>query len=223
MRILITGTSRGIGLELTKLALKNGHQVTAIARDSKKSNSLQELIRTHSEKLQIIDADLADPIAAFTKIKNELDGVTLDGVINNAGIMRQNDSLEELLESFKINSCVPFLLTQELLPFLKKSKSPKVAHMSSLMGSIQDNSSGGYYSYRASKAALNMLNKSLAIDHPWLTAVVFHPGWVKTDMGGAQAPLQAEESAQGLWRVFTELTTNESGRFFDYTGKELPW
>src|SRR5262249_2933625 len=122
-----------------------------------------------------------------------------------------------------VNSVVPFEMTQALLPYLKKSKQPKVIHITSLMGSIEDNSSGGYYAYRASKAALNMINKSLTRDHSWLTSVVMHPGWVQTDMGGPQAPTSTRDSAQGIWQVINGLGSEKSGHFYDFKGKELPW
>ena len=91
------------------------------------------------------------------------------------------------------------------------------------MGSIDDNSSGGYYAYRSSKAALNMLNKSLAMDNPWLTTIVVHPGWVKTDMGGSQAPLTVEESTEGIWKLIKSKGPADSGKFFDYRGQILKW
>lgn len=96
-------------------------------------------------------------------------------------------------------------------------------NITSKMGSIADNASGGYYAYRASKTALNMINKSLSVDQPWLTSVVVHPGWVQTDMGGAQAPLPVTESAKGIWALALELRPEDSGRFLDYRGTEIPW
>ena len=95
--------------------------------------------------------------------------------------------------------------------------------MTSMMGSIADNTSGGSYAYRASKAALNMINKSLSVDNSWLTTVVVHPGWVKTDMGGAGAPVEPRASALGIWKLVRGLKMKDSGHFFDFHGKELPW
>jgi NAD(P)-dependent dehydrogenase (short-subunit alcohol dehydrogenase family) len=127
------------------------------------------------------------------------------------------------MASFAVNSVAPFEVTQALLPLLRKSSRPRVAHITSRMGSIADNGSGGYYAYRASKTALNMINMSLARDHAWLTTVVVHPGWVRTQMGGAEAPVEPQSSASGIWRLIEGLGRTDSGRFFDYTGNELPW
>jgi NAD(P)-dependent dehydrogenase (short-subunit alcohol dehydrogenase family) len=222
MRILITGTSRGIGLELTRLALEQSMTVLAVARKPQESKELQNLKAQHPKLLQTIEADLTGSNAVET-IKAAVGSEPLDLIINNAGIFRQGETLTDMLESFHVNSCMPLLLTQALLPNLKKAKAPRAVHITSLMGSIDDNSGGGYYAYRASKAALNMFNKSLSIDHPWLSTIVVHPGWVQTDMGGAQAPVQPTDSAKGIWSVTKDIEGKKSGHFYDFTGKELPW
>ncbi|MEK6555966.1 MAG: SDR family NAD(P)-dependent oxidoreductase, partial [Bdellovibrionota bacterium] len=165
MRILITGTSRGIGLELTRLALEQSMTVLAVARNPEGSEGLQKLKAQYPQTLQTVTAELTDDNAVEI-IKEAAGHDSLDLIINNAGIFRSKENLTEMLESFHVNSCIPFLLTQALLPNLRKSKAPRAIHITSLMGSIADNSSGGYYAYRASKAALNMLNKSLAVDNP---------------------------------------------------------
>jgi NAD(P)-dependent dehydrogenase (short-subunit alcohol dehydrogenase family) len=110
-----------------------------------------------------------------------------------------------------------------LMPLLRKSKKPIVANMSSMMGSIADNSSGGYYSYRISKTALNMFTKTLSIEQRQWVVVSLHPGWVKTAMGGAEAPLSPQESGQKLFKLIMDLQLEQSGRFYDYSGRELPW
>jgi len=127
------------------------------------------------------------------------------------------------MQSYQINTIAPFLMTKELLPLLKKSKAAKAVHVTSKMGSIDDNTSGGYYGYRSSKSALNMINKSLSIDNPWLSTIVIHPGWVKTDMGGSGAAVEVADSASGIWKVINNLTTKDSGQFFDFTGKKINW
>lgn len=91
------------------------------------------------------------------------------------------------------------------------------------MGSIASNTSGSHYAYRASKAALNMISRSLSLDHDWLTSVVVHPGWAQTDMGGPQATVPVADSARGIWRLATGARRQDSGRFFDYQGTELTW
>ncbi len=224
MNILITGTSRGIGLELLKLALEKGHNIFAVGRKLESKPEILSLEKSYASKLSLISVDLANPEAPG-QIASEVASnfESLDLLINNAGVMHKGEAEEDFLESFKINSVVPFLVTKALLPSLKKGTSPKVVQVTSLMGSIADNSSGGYYAYRASKSALNMINKSMAVDNPWLTTIVIHPGWVKTDMGGPQAPTSASESAQGIWKVQAELKPNDTAGYFDFRGKKLPW
>lgn len=223
MNIVITGTNRGIGLELTRQALAKGHTVLAVARKPDESAGLQELRAQHADRLQTLAVDLKHPEAP-AKIQSAVKAwPAVDILVNNAGIMRSKTTVEDFLESFHVNSVVPYLVTEALLPQLKKSRSPKAVHMTSLMGSIDDNGSGGYYAYRSSKTALNMINKSLSIDHDWLNTIVMHPGWVQTDMGGSGAPTPPSESAAGIWKVVENLRTEDSGSFFDFRGKRLPW
>ncbi len=127
------------------------------------------------------------------------------------------------MDSFAVNTVAPFEITQALLPWLRKSTQPRVIHVTSKMGSIAENTSGSYYAYRSSKAALNMISRSLALDHDWLTSVVVHPGWAQTDMGGPQATVSVTDSARGIWRLANGAKRQDSGRFFDYLGKELTW
>lgn len=222
MKVLITGVSRGIGLELARLALGAGHQVLAVARQSQGSAVLAEMARSHGGQFEVMGADLrdagsAEAIAAAVKDRG------LDVLLNNAGVLREGETREDFMESFAVNTVAPFEVTRALLPQLRKSANARVVHVTSKMGSLSDNTGGGHYAYRASKAALNMVNRSLARDHAWLTAVVVHPGWVRTRMGGAQAPVQPEESARGIWNLVENLERKSSGRFFDFQGGELPW
>lgn len=223
MKVVITGTSRGIGLELAQLALSKGFEVMAVARSPEKSKGLLKLKGDFKDKIEVVTSDLHDPDSVERIVAMVSEWGAVDILVNNAGIMRQGVRREDFMDSFLVNSVVPFELTTALLPFLRKSKQPRAAHVTSLMGSVGDNGSGGYYAYRSSKAALNMINKSLSKDHPWLSSVVLHPGWVKTDMGGAQAPTSTRESAEGMWKVIEGLSPAQSGGFFDFNGKELPW
>lgn len=216
MNVVITGTSRGIGHELTHQALKKGHRVLAVARDPRRCQDLGGQIET-------LALDLTEETAA-EKIARAVEGWgSVDVLINNAGIYRAETGTQRFLESFHVNTVVPFQVTTALLPHLKKAKAAKVTHITSLMGSIADNTSGGFYPYRASKAALNMVNKSLSIDQPWLTTIVMHPGWVQTDMGGSQAPTTVAESAAGIWSVIEKVRPEDSGAFFDFRGERKPW
>jgi NAD(P)-dependent dehydrogenase (short-subunit alcohol dehydrogenase family) len=220
---LITGTSRGIGLELTAQALERGDTVLAVARKPAESRELQALKQRYPDRLKIAAVDLNHPDAPSQVARAASELSSLDVVINNAGIYNEGETLRDFEESFRINSIIPFLVARELLPLLQKSKQPKLAQITSLMGSIEDNQSGGSHAYRSSKAALNMLTKGLALDESWLTAVVIHPGWVKTRMGGEGAPTSTRESAAGIWKVIERLKKSDSGSFFDFEGDRLSW
>ena len=223
MYIVITGTSRGIGLELTKLALNDGHQVLAVARKPDESNELQNLKKRYSDKLEILQADLEDE-NVHTKITDAVSKWPMvDTVLNNAGIYKEDKTIEDFQKSFLINSIKPFFITRALKDKLSKSKRPVSLQITSLMGSIADNSGGGAYSYRASKTALNSIFKSYSIDESWLISLLVHPGWVQTDMGGSNAPTSVTESTQGIWKVMNEATSKQNGTYCDFRGKILPW
>jgi NAD(P)-dependent dehydrogenase (short-subunit alcohol dehydrogenase family) len=224
MNVVITGASRGIGLALSRLVLEAGHELLAVARSPSASPGLSELAARFGARLRLLAGDVQESgIAASIAVAAAARWEAVDLLVNNAGILRQGTQREDFMSSFAVNSVAPFEVTQALLPLLRKSANPRVAHLTSWMGSITDNSSGGYYAYRASKAALNMINKSLARDHAWLATAVVHPGWVRTDMGGAEAPLDPQSSASGIWQQIERLQHRDSGRFFDYLGNELPW
>lgn len=219
MKILITGTSRGIGFGLTLEALRAGHTVFAVARNTE---TLMALYKQYPKHLIPIEIDISQP-AAIQKLAQQIGNESLDVLINNAGLMVKGETADDLAVSFWINATVPFLLTKALLPNLKKSSAPKVAQISTMMASIEDNSSGGYYAYRSSKTALNMLTKSLTQDQPNVSFALIHPGWVKTDMGGTNAPTEIAESVKGIWNVIAEMNTKNSGQFINFKGQILPW
>ena len=223
MNILITGTSRGIGLELTQIALNEGHSVWAVARKPKQAKELMALKKLFPKKLTLIVLDLTKSNVSASLTKATKSAKVFDLLINNAGIYKKGTTSKDFLESFMTNSVVPFLTTQALLSKLKKSSQPKVVQITSLMGSISDNESGGSYAYRSSKTALNMINRSLSIDHPWLSTIVMHPGWVKTRMGGSEAPTSVHESASGIWKVAQKITLADSGKFYDFEGDSIHW
>ncbi|MDZ4084944.1 MAG: SDR family NAD(P)-dependent oxidoreductase, partial [Bdellovibrionales bacterium] len=203
MKTLITGTSRGIGFGLVSAALADGHTVYAVARNT---DSLKKLKNEFGDRLIPLQLDISKP-GGIEKLTREITAAgALDILVNNAGTMAKGESADDLAESFWVNSTVPFLLTKSLLPLLKKSSVPKVAQISTMMASIADNTSGGYYAYRSSKTALNMLTKSLAIDNPDVRFALIHPGWVKTEMGGANAPTDVSDSVRGIWKVISEMS-----------------
>lgn len=220
MKVLITGTSRGIGFALTLEALKKGHTVYAVSRSTE---NLAKVQRDFPKTLIPIQADVSSEHDIQTLATTVTKSGGLDVLINNAGIIKKDESATAFAESFHINATVPFLMTVAFVPVLEKSKEARVVQISTMMGSIEDNTSGGYYSYRSSKAALNMITRSLAIDYPQIRFALIHPGWVKTDMGGPEAPVEPIDSARGIWSVIEKMTPENTGAFVDYKGEALPW
>lgn len=223
MDVVITGASRGIGLELARLALENGDRVLAVARKPEESPELRALKSKHRDKLEVAAIELTDPSAGELLGEALAEWERVDVLINNAGVYHQGETTEDFLDSFHVNAVAPFLVTKALLPKLRKSPGPKAVQITSLMGSISDNESGGSYAYRSSKAALNMIMKTFSRSDPWLTSIVIHPGWVQTRMGGPEAPTPVATSAAGIWKVVRGLAKTDSGKFFDFEGHELPW
>lgn len=226
--VVITGASRGIGFELTRQFLELGHCVVAGCRRPALSLELKDLKETFGEKLKILELDVQQD-ASVARFAQQIDFDYLDILVNNAGVSMDGErrscdvSIDSLARTIDTNTMGPIRMTQALLPLLRKSQNPRIANISSQMGSIADNSSGGWLGYRMSKAALNMFTKTLAIDEKKMVALTIHPGWVQTQMGGERAPLSPKASAEGLIRVIRGATLKESGQFFNYSGKELPW
>lgn len=225
--VLITGTSRGIGIEFTKQYAEDGWQVIACCRDPERALALQSLAKLHTN-IQLVDLDVAD-FAQIDTVATQLKDTPIDVLINNAGVYPEssfNDTdFQDWSTAFKINSMAPFKMTQAFLPNLMNGKLKKVATLSSKMGSIDDNTSGGSYIYRTSKVAVNMVMKSLSLDlvYRGIAVGILHPGWVITDMGGPNGLIDAKTSVTGLRRVINNLTLENSGRFIAYDGKEITW
>lgn len=216
---LITGANRGIGLALCKTYIAQGWQVIALCRTSS-----PELAETGARI--IAGVDVTDQ-AALNKLADTLTGKTIDLLINNAGILQReplgNLDYASIEQQFKVNAVAPLRVTEALLGNLKPGA--KVAFITSRMGSIADNTSGGYYGYRMSKAALNAAAMSLARDlHPKGIAVaILHPGYVQTAMVNFGGDISAEESAQRLSQRIAELNLDNTGSFWHSNGDLLPW
>ena len=227
--VFITGTTRGIGLELTRQFLDTGNQVFAAARNTE-SDALQSLKAAHGDQLQLLTLDVTDN-TQIAKAAATLAGQPLSLLINNAGFYRSRsddvDSLshETWLQEFHVNAIAPFMVTRALRGNLAAAENALVAMISSKMGSMADNTSGGAYSYRSSKAALNAVTVSLSSDlaEDGTRVVALHPGWVRTDMGGDSAPVDAPASASGLRKVMLGIDDAQNGHFFDYSGASIPW
>jgi len=228
---LITGANRGIGLEFARQYAADGWRILACCRHPEKAEALNELAEKYSGQVQIHQLDVAD----FTQIdllEKTLAGETIDVLINNAGVYPKCDSkgfgstdYEEWARAFRVNTMAPLKMAEAFVIQVARSECKIVASITSMMGSIDDNTSGGSYLYRSSKAALNMVTKSLSLDlrHDGITAVVFHPGWVQTEMGGPNALITTEQSVSGMRQVIGKLTQADSGKFFNYDGKEIAW
>ena len=229
--IVITGAARGIGLELFKQCLKRGARVVTGVRSLEKATELAEVQQQNPGRAFVLPLDVSrdESVASFVEHLRSLHLNQIDILINNAGIyLDEEATLDTLtskmvLQTLDTNSVGPLRVTQALLPLLRAAKTARVATISSLMGSITDNSSGGAYAYRMSKAAVNMFTKCLATDEREIIALTLHPGWVKTNMGGPRAPLEPSKSAEGLLTVIETATLGDSGRFFNHAGRELPW
>jgi NAD(P)-dependent dehydrogenase (short-subunit alcohol dehydrogenase family) len=203
--VFVTGANRGLGLEFVRHYRALGWTVIATVRES--SPELEQL-GADVRQLGMSDAAAVSAVRA---------GAPIDLLIANAGTFGPGDASNaaqaaEWLDTFAVNTVAPYLLAQALLPEVRAARGKLVA-ISTRMGSIGDNSSGGYLAYRSSKTALNMA---------WRT-LVFHPGWVQTRMGGANAPVTPEQSISGMARVIEGLTNADSGEFFDFERKRVPW
>ncbi|MDT8441224.1 MAG: SDR family oxidoreductase [Desulfuromonadales bacterium] len=217
--LVLTGANRGIGLELARHYQAGGWQVTAVCRES--SPELAALTVKVIAGIDVTDEHCLAGLAVG------LEGQPIDLLINNAGILCSETlgtiTPGSLRLQMEVNAFAPLLICQALLPNLARGS--KIANITSRMGSIADNDSGGSYGYRASKAALNAFGKSLAIDLKarGIAVVQLHPGFVKTRMVNFAGVLSAEESAAGLAARIEELTLETSGSFRHCNGEELPW
>ncbi len=229
--VVVTGANRGIGLALTRQLLEKGRHVFATARRPERAQELHLLSTRYPGRLTILPLDVREEeqiMRARKQVEAQTDRV--DWLINNAGILFEGEQIvtlpaSNLLRSFEVNAIGPMMMVKHFLPLLQRGTSPLICQMTSMMGSITMAEGGGYYSYRASKAALNMLSRVLSFElrPQGITVILMHPGWVRTDMGGPAAPLAPEESAAGILRVLEMVTLRDSGRFLTWEGKELPW
>jgi NAD(P)-dependent dehydrogenase (short-subunit alcohol dehydrogenase family) len=223
--LLITGANRGIGLELTRRYAADGWTVIAACREPQSATALKAIRGVSVEALDVTDYTAVD------KLAQTYDGTAIDLLLNNAGIYGNRDGalkvsdFDTYLQVLQVNSVAPMKLALAFLPHLKATKGgAKIATISSRMGSISQ-SGGGSYAYRASKAAINagMHNLALDLKSSGISCITLHPGWVKTDMGGAGADIDVATSAAGLKKVIDGLTLKDTGKFYNYDGGEIPW
>lgn len=229
--ILITGANRGIGLEFVRQYVAEGWRVLACCRHPEKSSALKQLAAHYPGLITVHALDVAEH-AQIEDLARMLADVAIDILVNNAGIYPDSDAggfghtdYEEWMQALRINTMAPLKMAEAFAPHLRRGQRKTIATLTSKMGSIADNGSGGNYLYRSSKAAANMVVKSLSIDLKPLgiSAVAFHPGWVQTDMGGSNAMIAAQQSVAGMRQVIEGISPAHSGKFFAYDGQEIPW
>ncbi|OJS98999.1 SDR family oxidoreductase [Marinobacter nauticus] len=217
--VVITGANRGIGLELARHYAGQGCELIGVCRQS--SDELSEVAK------QVIDGVDVTTEAGIDALKTGLAGKSINLLINNAGLLQDeqlgNIDFDSIRTQMEINAYAPLRVTEALVPLIREGG--KIANITSRMGSIADNDSGGRYGYRASKAALNAFGKSLAVDlKPRGIAVAqLHPGYVKTRMVNFGGLITPEESAKGLAERIANLNLENSGSFWHSNGEELPW
>ncbi len=228
--ILITGANRGIGLEMARQYLAEGWRVFACCRQPDKATELAQLAHQGQGRLSVhaLDVREEDSIAA---LKGELGTEPLDILLNNAGVFGPREQgfgsvhAADWLEALRVDTLAPLFMAQALVDNVAASRQRLIANISSRMGSIGENTSGGFYIYRSAKAGLNAVIKSLAIDLAprGITTVALHPGWVQTEMGGPGAQITPAQSVTALRGVLARLTPAQSGTFLDMDGSTIPW
>jgi len=217
-KILVTGANRGIGLELCRQLVARGDEVIAVCRSN--SHALRAL------NLRVIDGIDVSSEDSITRLRARLGTGQLDWLLNNAGILSveplDNLNFEAIERQFRVNALGPLRVSSALLPNL--SAGSKLGIVTSRMGSIEDNTSGGYYGYRMSKAAVNMAAMSLAQDlrGRGIAVALLHPGMVATEMTGGQG-IAPQQAAAGLIARMDELDINSTGSFWHAEGERLPW
>lgn len=225
--ILITGANRGIGLELTKQYVKAGWHVLACCRNPNSATALNALA-SNTNHLDIYTLDVTD-FKQIDILAQQLNNIAIDVLINNAGVYPEGSlstpDIENWLHGFKVNCIAPLKMATAFTPHIVRSQLKKLATLSSKMGSIDDNTSGGSYMYRSTKTAVNSVMKSLSIDLKahGIAVVTLHPGWVETDMGGPNAIINTQTSVAGLRQVIDDLSLENTGKFIAYDGKEIAW
>jgi NAD(P)-dependent dehydrogenase (short-subunit alcohol dehydrogenase family) len=227
MRFVITGANRGIGLELARQIAARGDFVEAGVREPEAAEELGALAAREAARVRVHTCDVASDtsVRAFAAAVGD---VAVDVLINNAGVKGKRQPLAELdfedaIRTIDTNALGAVRVTRALLPNLFRGEGKRVAHISSGLGSIADNTTGDAYAYRMSKAALNMASRSMAVDlrGEGIISVVLNPGWVKTDMGGPSAPTEVEESVRRMLGIIDGLTIEQSGSFIDYRGHTI--
>lgn len=225
---LITGANRGIGLELARQAAATGEQVFACARNPASADTLHDLANKSDGRVRVIEMDVASE-ASIAAAARHLAGEPIGTFINNAGVMGSRSTpletaSDEFMDIMRVNVLGPVLATRAFIANLRAARNAKVAVISSLMASFSYETTS-YIAYSTSKTAVNRMFNALAreLAGDGIHVAILSPGWVRTDMGGANATLGADESARGLLREIARTDASLSGRFRDYAGGKLSW
>ncbi len=227
--LLITGANRGIGLELCKQYLNDEWEVHACCRKPNEAKALNELADANN-KLTVHALEVTKE-KQMNALQKALKGRPIDILINNAGVHALGASQfgktddEAWKEAVAVNLIAPMKMMEYFVDNIAMSDKKIIASISSKMASMEDNGSGGAYAYRATKAALNAVMVSAAHDlrHLDITALILHPGWVRTDMGGPHGEISVEQSGEMLRKILSECDITDSGNFFDIDGTVIPW
>jgi len=230
MKILVTGCNRGIGLQMVKSAVAKQWRVFACCRNPHDAEKLSEVAKMSAGLVSMHTLDIADK-AQIQALAYELRNESIDILINNAGVYGSMEHKfghvdeEDWLKTFRINTIAPMQVAEAFVEHVARSDKKIIASMSSKMGSMADNGSGGSYIYRSSKAALNAVMKSMSIDlkPKSISCVILHPGWVKTDMGGPYAEITTRESVTQLFHTLENVTLDDTGSFYEIDGSIIPW
>ncbi len=228
MRAVVTGANRGIGLELVRQLVARGDEVDAACRRPEDAAELRAIAGVRVHRCDVGDGA---SVHAFAAELGSTDSGAIDLVINNAGVSGgQHQSLRDLdfaeaMRTFEIDALGPLRVAIALLPHVRRGGGKKLVAITSGLGSIADNRSGGFYGYRMAKAALNMAAKNLAVElrGEGIVSIVINPGWVQTDMGGKHAAVAVGDSVRGILRIVDSAGMEVSGEFFDWKGGRYPW
>lgn len=233
--VLVTGANRGLGLEYCRQLAASGWRVLAGSRDPERATDLQSLSRDNPERIRLLRLDVVKE-ADVQAIAQELQGLPLDMLINNAGTFgpegspggMRYQSLDHMdygiwRNILEVNLLAPFRVTVALAASLRLAPRPVVVMLSSDLGSIANNRLGQSHAYRTSKAGLNMLTRSIANEWRDLITVAMAPGWCKTELGGEGAQIDPEDSVRAQLQTFTALTPSYNGQFIDRFGAPVAW
>jgi NAD(P)-dependent dehydrogenase (short-subunit alcohol dehydrogenase family) len=227
---LITGANRGLGFEFASQYLADEWRVFAVCRDPAAASKLRRLAQGTAGMLTIVAMDVTDP-ESIRNAATQLRDVAIDLLINSAGIAGAsaqktgNVDYESWAHVFSVNTMGPLRVLESFSDHIARSKRKLVITITSGMGSLVDNTSGSAIAYRSSKAAVNMVMRSAAIDLAprGITCVLLNPGWVRTDMGGPKASLSPQESVTAMRRLIDMFGPDQTGKFYNYDGREYPW